>query len=548
MKKITKSACFFVVMLLITVCIQHFVRIEENRQFDFLYLMTKGYQMRSIVLSIVLFLTGIPAVLAFRDKEWKVWELLMHIFPIAVLEWIALSMVCILASLPYTAIMMIILEITWNVPLIIRMYCRRGEEYRFQVQDVISALLIVLGVVCVLSTGLVFTWVDSDGYYFITMLGKTMASVQGIIPDMATYLTHTAIGISTLSSLSYMGGLDNFYLIHHILAFDIIALFGIHLYKNTSTVGGAKPLVKVILWILLFFSCPMCLYMFGQIINNAYVMFYLLYFVLLIYDDLARKDFSIFTKMVLCLLSFAFVSFRADACLTICCVMVALGDTHFLSKSVLAVIYFPSLIAWTAWYVRIYLLLGGVEGSLLNSGTTICIILVYAGTFFYYVCIRDKVKFLSKYYRRIVFSILTILIIATAIIFPEDTIHVLKPFLYNFSSVMGIHSGLWGVSFVTLGVLWIYSHIISEKQMNIVEITFVLLCFSVYFLGLFRGALVDMPPRLGFGDSFNRAFISYIPILLYGIYLHLYSGTVTTESNKDGMLEDASKIRKKVER
>ena len=113
-RRLLLSLVFFMVSILIAKFLPEIFCIRENRLYEFLSIKTHGYQGRQIILVIIMFLSGVSFTLAVSDLRWNIWEIWLHVFPIAVLQWIILSMVCLVLGIPYTLCSMIILEVIWN--------------------------------------------------------------------------------------------------------------------------------------------------------------------------------------------------------------------------------------------------------------------------------------------------------------------------------------------------------------------------------------------------------------------------------------------------
>ena len=199
---------------------------------------------------------------------------------------------------------------------------------------------------------------------------------------------------------------------------------------------------------------------------------------------------------------------RPDAALTMCCIMFALGETDISKRHMITLFLIPCFITWLTWYVKVYLILGKLNGSLVKGSTIIGMAIAFVFVWSYFAFIRERVKHTQTGFRKIVcFGTMAVFLI-TFIWKPTESYSMIMTYLYNFSNfsdpqIFGayVYGGFWGISVFNICILLYYTHIVLHKKFSTIEFIFVLLCIMTYFLGFFRGVLANSYPRGGFGDS-----------------------------------------------
>ena len=117
----------------------------------------------------------------------------------------------------------------------------------------------------------------------------------------------------------------------------------------------------------------------------------------------------------------------------------------------------------------------------------------------------------------LVLGILLLLIVMISVYKPQMTLEIAKVYLYNFTS-FSVNAGWWAMNVVFILLLCFVVYQRKQEKLSLTDFYALILYEVTFVLGMLR-ALMELSPRKGFGDSFNRTFISYLPIVVYAIVI-----------------------------
>lgn len=519
MKKIFRVGALSIISLLITLGCYAF-RLYTARQSELgtlLFEITKGMQIRQMLCVLSLFILGISFLYCFANK-WDLYLKIILALPIGIAVWGSLSCIILISPLEYNGLTMLLVCTGFELFFLLWKRNKKNTQ-RNDRNKIIMAGMIALSVLCIASTGLFYTFSSHDTVYYIEFLGKEIAMQKGLTQDFSTYLLHTGIGIATLSALSDMWNVDTIYILHHSVVIAFFSFCGYMFYRKASESTKKKPaLWSAFITVVLLFFLPPVRYLSGFVISNTYIMIYLFIIVMLLAKIKAQNTIPSSYGMVLSLLFF-FMSFvRMDAGITICCIYACIATTAICNRDIIIYCIIPGLLGTLGLFAKYIGLFGtDLDGMLLNYNTLLAICGLYICVLCFFCFFRHrKYDFTQKNFPGMIGLGMILVTTATFLYSPSDFIENLETYMYNFTEI-SVAGGFWGTAFIFLIVLWWVVHYVNGTKLSFLEITILLLVVVTINMGNIR-SMIGVSPRRGYGDSFNREFISYVPLLMYAIY------------------------------
>lgn len=524
MKKIVFSAVYFLAAV-ITTLVLYQIRMEEGdiytyQIFEIARKISSGYQMRQIGAIAFLFFLGIPVTVVLMDGINSLQKKLL-IYPFGITEWIVISVVLLLLGIPYSFFSMMAILLIINILLIViwRIKIKKEQESNDRIQNMVSFICILFGTGIILSSGLLFVYMSFDSVYFINFWGKSIAIEGKLTEFMSTYLTATGFGIATLSSLSYMVGMDHFFWIHQLLIIDVLALFVIKVNTKIRNEISKYHFFYSLGFMAFIFTIPIVAIVGGWIISNSYIMIYLILLIFFIEEISHTDKVDLKRKLVLSIICFLLPFLRVDAGITICGILIGLSISAIVTKDILQSIFLPSFLGIILYFLKIYSLIGEIDGLFLSDKTILEIIGSFGIIGIYYLCLRNKWIFNRKYFISTILTATMGITFIMTVLEPEKSINTYKVLLYNFSK---LREGYWEISLFWLLLFLAYTTLKSKAKMSYLQAIVLVLLIETFLLALLRGAVLDLPARMGYGDSFNRIFASYIPLCVYSLIDSLF--------------------------
>lgn len=476
-------------------------------------IITAGMRLRQIVCVLLLFILGFIFLFIINESINTVWLFLLS-YPLGVLIWVGMSMVLLLAGIPYSLFTMTVAIILFVALFVIR---RRGENYHYDKEILMHGAIIGIGVLSIASTGIQFTFSSYDTRYFVELLGKSLVIEGRISRDFKTYFVNSGMGPATLSSLAYMFNVDSIYIVHHTLIINFFIMFYYSLYmKFREHWGGKRSTIFSLVSTLFLVLLPEIQLVGGWVISNAYIMVYLFVIIVLLDQIKDKNKMPNDYKKILAVIFFVFTFLRIDSGITACCIFGAVAISRLCNRHVLCYCILPSLSSFILLLLKMYLITkGNIDGYLGSWGTLGAILLLYLGVVVYYFARGHILQIVQNKFENYILAI-TFLIFAVLFLYrPELCMDSIKTLMYNFME-LSQDGDFWGVTFPLFLLFWWMSHQVYRGKMQMLELAALLVILVTVDLVILRGC-IGLSVRRGLGDSFNRQFISYVPLTLYAI-------------------------------
>lgn len=506
MRKLRLSAGYLIIACIIT-CLLGLYRIHTPSDEVSLFItnISYGYQGRSIFSALIMCLLGFISVFLMQ-KEWKANRMLIYAFPVGVFSWICFSVLIICVGLPYKIITMIFIYIIFWLIL--------TQFNQFDIRKIInieflSYVCFMIGTIIILSSCILPIFQSYDSYYFIDFFGQSIARNAGLYEGSASMAMHTALGMATLSAYNAFWKLDNTYLIQYCVMISFLLMYAVSLYEYKVSFKNCKFATAVI--VILVFAEPCVLQLMCWNISNAYymVLLFMIYLELssVINSNVWTIGNRIFVPVLICAASYL----RAEAPLFICCIIIAMLATKLKRKDIFMELILPAMASSLLLYFRLYILSGtALNGSFLSVSTVLlmlglyCLVAIIAA-------LSGIIVFSKVFAARLYLLLFAVVVIVGIVLFVIDKGVFggsLKVYLHNMSNV----DDFWGVSAGVVLFLFFIQYFIGNEKNNFGNILCILLFFAILYLGPAR-AIIDEPPRKGYGDSFNRNFVSLLPLV-----------------------------------
>lgn len=104
--------------------------------------------------------------------------------------------------------------------------------------------------------------------------------------------------------------------------------------------------------------------------------------------------------------------------------------------------------------------------------------------------------------------IVLFLIIAAFIYDYRTTFETFRIIITNMTQSGGLSWGYTSILLIFAIAFWI----LCSRKCKAIDYLIMVMLFTVPMMALIRAFTIGWPPRIGFGDSFNRELISYLPL------------------------------------
>ncbi len=525
MKKYGKSLFICAVLISFTL-ICYFIRLQQSGTDSlnrFIFELSKGNQMRSILAIAVIMGLGIGTLMNMNVYSDNVKMLFLLSMPAGIALWGILSILVMILGIKYNMITMLLTCLVMEV-LIFVVRKRKKNFLRYNREEIVNFSISSFGIVCALSTGAVYVYSAGDTFAFIDLLGKAFVIEGGFSNHFEEIFLSTGIGLAPLSSLAYMLGTDNIYLIHSaflLYFFFFLWHFLYHKIINSLFAQYAKGLSFICS--VLIITMPPVLYLSGWIISNVYIMCYIIILEILLLEYANEDKVNIGFGILMGLFTVFFVYLRCDALITLSCFSLAAVIEKISNKKMISSIIIPGLLAMILYYGKIYLVLGAeCDGLFLDVKTIGAMLALILCFLIYYAFFRNKrLLLLQKYMVPIVIISLLLVMAVLCMISPEMFIQCMNVYNINTTDISP-QGGFWGVTGIFVLMMLFLSHIYNNSKIRGMEFLVIILILTNMIMGPLRTYL-GQPPRIGIGDSFNRAFISYLPLALWVVYDRVFA-------------------------
>lgn len=527
MKKYGKVLFSCAILLSFTI-ICYLVRLQQSKIDSlnmFLYELSKWNQIKSIIAGFMIFGLGLGTLINMNAFQNDIKMLFLLSIPTGIAFWGILSILVMLSGIKYSLVTMILSCVVVEVlTLIIR--SRKKIKLRYKREDILKIVILTFGIISVLSIGLVYAYSAGDTITYIDLLGKAFVIEGGFSSHFETVFLSTGIGLATLSSLTYMLGSNNVYIIHSMFILNFFFFLWYVLYKKI-VISIYTKYARVLSFICAasIFILPPILYFSGWIISNVYIMCYLFILSILLMEGEESSKVDVGTSILTGILCVFFVYLRSDALITLSCLVLSAVIGKIATRKMILFIMLPSLLAMILYYGKIYLILGTKgEGLFLDVRTIGAMFILMIMLMVYYAFFRNKrLLFFQKNMVLIVTIILLLFMAVLYMVSPETFIYSMS--IYNINTTdISSQGGFWGVTGIFVLMMLLLSHMYNDSKFKSIEFLVIILVLTNMIMGPLR-AYLGVEPRIGVGDSFNRAFISYLPLVMWVVYDRLFIET-----------------------
>ncbi len=525
MKKYRK-ALFVCVILLVFTIICYVARLQQSRLDSMnmlLYELSKGNQSRSILAAMMILGLGLGTLINVNVYSDDVKKLFLFSVPMGIALWGVLSILVMILGMRYCKGTMFFVCIVMEI-FILAIRKRKKIVLQYNKTELAKFCILAFGIICALSTGLVYVFSAGDTIAYIDLLGKAFVIEGEFSSHFETIFLSTGIGLASLSSLTYMLGTDNIYLIHAMFLMNFFFFLWYFAYKKiVVSIYSEYASMLSFICALLIVTLPPVLYLSGWIISNVYIMCYLFILEILIIEDENSSKTNMGVSMLIGVLSIFFIYLRSDAAITLSCLILSAVIGQISTRRMISFVMIPSLLAMVLYYGKIYLILGTEGAGLFLNVRTIGAMFGLMGILMiYYAFFRNKRFCVLQ--RNIVLIVIISLLLITVVLYmvsPETFIHCMDVYNINTTDISA-QGGFWGGTAIFVLMMLLLAHMYNTSKINCMEFLVIILFLTNVIMGPLR-AYLGMEPRIGVGDSFNRAFISYLPLSLWVVYDRIFT-------------------------
>lgn len=465
--------------------------------------LTAGYRVKQIIATMVMFQIGVIISVPLCKQLGDKYALILAM-PVGNAVWGLLSALITFLNIPYTSLTMASIIIAINSALI---YVFR-KEYKASIGISFAiALIIVLAITLMASSGVFPIFMSSDSYYYIMQYGQLIEENAGLSSDIVgNFMTWTGISGAYISSYAAMWGFENIYAIHYLLVFSMYGFIIIVIYdKSRQFCQKSIAIVLSILSLLSVITIIGVSFLSMWVISNTYFMIYLVY--LLMIPEIIKERIDMRTICIMSIFAAWLTLCRIEAAPAICFFIICMSYLKIPRKQI-CVLYFSSFLFEGVYLLKVLLdnLSGAKQASMqdLTLGTAGIILLAYIVTGIYLSIFNWKIiAFIRKHMT--VFGYVVLLLI-NLILGLRD----LERFQNNIIvSCNNMFDWYWMyVPFIVLVLEIVKTCMKCRNQyFDLVVGGFILFNFAIcmgrtHFL------------RIGIGDSYNRICMSIIPLYI----------------------------------
>ena len=504
----------------------YFQRMKDTED-EVLWIMKKlseGNQLAGIASSIMIMLCGaVTLYLINETKDTTLFCLLA--MPIGAVLWIAVSAVLLCIGVHYSLLSVLTVISCWWFLLFVRKR-RRDIKSSYDITCILIMSLILVGGVLLASSGIFYANEENDSFQLIELFGRAFANTGYLGPEYLKILTSSSIGSATLAAEAYMFGAGNVATLHQTLTISFFGLFIYSLIKQSVGIASKNTTIIVCLFCLLLLSVPCYALLSSLIVSNCFQMIFMFVVLLIFQRNEERQQFYADDRCLLLLMFFALAFMRAEAPAINCAIVISLISAKLHGKEIVAFCLVPSILGTALNYFKILYLVHGSEGEYwLDQKMILIMMMLYLVVTFYYLFVRGKYLHFIEDHPIASFDIgMMAVALVLFVILKQGFIDACSVYLYNFTyfrlpmEYSWYSIGMWGISASVIAILWLYGRFHYNGKNTVVIIMPIILFLFTVNLGFAR-AVAIWGPRKGWGDSFNRSFISCVPIVIYGLYI-----------------------------
>jgi len=473
--------------------------VSKNPLYELIDDLTKGYQLRQIILIVGLYIIGWLFLSFFLNEDNKYLRAFLA-FPVALALWCIYSHIILLAGFPYKISAVTIFFVGGLFLGICFSPC--GNK-RFDYLELCICIIYVIGLASIATSGLMFTVMSGDSYHFVMEFGQMIVK-QGIYePEtMGTLLTWTGISPALFSALAELAGFETIYGIHHMLMISFWGFQSVYLYTEINVKNKTRKKMWVIIPIVTLLSNKVVIILTGWIISTAYWMVYHTILIILLYERYYKKNTQINLIPCIMLFSVMLTITRGEAIILLIYIFICLSITGIAEKE-LRMIMAPCVLIEMLFFYKVFFV-WEIQGSNLltknNAGLITAIII--SGVFYtlLYKKIREK-------------HIINLLYVGLGSISLIVFVFKTQQFIDNLAIALNNFGGeQWGT------LPWIIMILLTVQVVTWKGIPFLNLIWTgEIILSFLMNSVRYIGLRSGIGDSFNRMLIAMMPLIMLSI-------------------------------
>ena len=481
---------------------------EGHKMSAFAIELTKGDQLKQIVLSVLIYVYGYIVVksLNLGRSEW--WTATLA-YPAGILCWCTLSSVVLIIGIPYRLSIMFVMLILF---LGLCVYKMQEERIPIECSSLFRNLLYVLGIVAIVSSGLFWAYLSNDSVYYLVKYGEILALDGGFTENVSYWLTWIGFTPACISSLARFWGMYSIYTIHHMLMVSFVVFFIVSIYESVEIVFKKRQAIVIAAITVIALLLTPAFFLLGQwVISNTYFMIYMYIFMYVIYEihmgKINVRGAYVFLSMILVFLTLS----RAESMVTTCFLIICASTLKIEKKQMMGYLLMPSVCMQLAYWLRVYLVQGHLLEGMLSLKSIVVIVAAMVGTLVYLLLVREWLE--SKIGTVLPHLMLFALLGMNVVLFVLNTTKGTRNLKYFLHNIANEYWGFfpWLVLFFYL-IFWGTSAKLNYWDLN--WIGFILFNFGICLGG--PGGV-----RQGIGDSLNRLICSIVPIIWFAIVTHI---------------------------
>lgn len=461
-----------------------------------------------IIATMVMWVVGFLVTYPLCADMNIIWCYLLAM-PVGNAVWGISSALILFVNIPYNRFTMVVVFVFIMAGL---MYKFKDEYKKLKLGTLIEALIVVLAITIMASSGVFAIYTSSDSYYFVMQYGELIARWRQLSSDIVgAFMTWTGIMPALTSSFAAMWGFENIYAIHYLLVFSMYGFIMATVYKNALKYYGKIISFSIMILALITVGViPGVSYLTTWVISNTYLMVYI---VLLMLLPVIERDNLNPRKLVLMSLFIIWITLcRSETAVTMCFCIICISSLK-LEKMQVLFLYVPMCIYQLLFLANIvYQSVSGARqasSKLLTPETVAVILLALVLTGGYIGLYNLKfISFIREHMMAFVLAVLCIACLVLGVLDSEKIINNINVFSQN------LKSWYWKYVPVTILILEILKSCYKcrNRYYDLIVWGFIL-CNFVICMG--RSQYL----RYGIGDSYNRICMSILPLYVVSTIL-----------------------------
>lgn len=503
--KVTAIFAFVCVLLVGLSLILQKRQMNQDELSGLLVALSDGMQMKSIFLVYGFFTIGALILYELGAGEKQI---ILLALPLGT----ALCTVCVYIMFCFgvrcTILNVLAMVIFLIVLLIIVGYRERCKKITIS-EEFVGSLIVAYGILALASIGFAFLFQGSDTYCGTYIASKVVMKEGGLLTDTLQHIfTNSGMGSCALSLCFQLFGIDSLNTLHMAFIFNMVAITVSWLYTRWKTKYKYSLIISILVAGFIW-GQPSILMLSRWMYSNTYFMFALICIVYLLEKE-TENDFSLFSSVTLMFLFLFAMTLRTDSIILLMAFVFGMTRYRFDNSKIIKFFLIPGGLLQLAYYVRLYILCdGNVDGYYINVERIGLFFLLVLGVGLYYGLIRNKhLIWLQEHLMGISCIIVLFLIIAAFIYDYRTTFETFRIIITNMTQSGGLSWGYTSILLIFAIAFWI----LCSRKCKAIDYLIMVMLFTVPMMALIRAFTIGWPPRIGFGDSFNRELISYLPL------------------------------------